>query len=184
MAKRIHTCVTCGKDFEPPHSFTRYCSKACFGLSQVKPPESCSIPGCSNLWNDPASRGVGGMCMKHWRRMQRHGDPDATLNPRMEERAQLVTEPRRALARRTYRTVMLPSHPLANKSGKVAVHRMVLFDRIGGGCHPCHWCGVAVSWNAPARTSMGLVADHIDGNRHNNDPANIVAACQRCNVTR
>lgn len=59
----------------------------------------------------------------------------------------------------------------------------MLFDTIGPGSHPCHWCERLVTWRARRGDSEvdDLVVDHLDGNRSNNEPSNLVPACQPCN---
>lgn len=69
---------------------------------------------------------------------------------------------------------------------------MVLFDAIGPGEHPCHWCGWPVSWDVVYRAGSdvlaerweALIADHLDGDRANNDPANLVPSCPYDNSNR
>jgi len=82
----------------------------------------------------------------------------------------------------------LPGHPLAGPDGRIAVHRLALFMKIGPGTHPCYWCQSQVTWVLRTRTEGGresdLMADHLDGNCRNNDPANLVPACSFCNVLR
>ena len=78
-----------------------------------------------------------------------------------------------------------PTHPLAPPSGMVAECRMILYDKLGPGPHPCHWCGALLQW----RPGQGLVpdallADHLDWDIHNNDPANLVPSCNSCNAHR
>ena len=81
----------------------------------------------------------------------------------------------------TYLTVSVgEGHPLAQADGRTRVHRLVLFDAIGPGAHPCHWCQKIVHWEA----EPALVADHLDGNTWNNDPGNLVPACFVCNIHR
>jgi hypothetical protein len=79
-----------------------------------------------------------------------------------------------------------PSHPIAPPSGVLAVARIVLYEKLGPGEHPCHWCGKTLRWIAGGGpgTPGSLLADHLDWNRHNDDPANLVAACQPCNGHR
>jgi len=65
------------------------------------------------------------------------------------------------------------------------VHRAVLRAAIGGGEHPCHWCGMTVSWDKAYPLHLdGLVVDHLDGDKGNNDPSNLVPSCNRCNIQR
>lgn len=86
----------------------------------------------------------------------------------------------------TYHSIRNPKHPLARQGGKVALNRMALFDAIGPGPHPCHWCGIELHWatHTMAKSAGILLADHVDGNRDNNDPSNLVPSCHRCNVIR
>lgn len=80
----------------------------------------------------------------------------------------------------------LPSqwgHPLANSNGVVLEHRKVLYDAIGPGPHPCHWnhfssCGkTELTWGG----INGIQVDHLDGDKTNNDLANMVPSCLACN---
>lgn len=70
-------------------------------------------------------------------------------------------------------------HPLTVR-GKLLEHRKVLYDKIGPGPHPCHWCGVMLEWGG----RDGIIADHLDNDTQNNDPANLVPSCNHCNLTR
>lgn len=88
----------------------------------------------------------------------------------------------RPLKTSRYMTQARKGHPTAHADGRVRVHRANLFDAIGPGEHPCHWCKKPVEWFATGPRE--LVADHVDGNTWNNDPANLVPACQRCNKWR
>lgn len=81
-----------------------------------------------------------------------------------------------------YRVLNLPSHPLARAQGKVPEHRVVLYAKVGPGPHPCHWCGTTLEWNATAGTRIN--ADHLDWDKLNNDPSNLVPACLNCNTRR
>lgn len=82
-----------------------------------------------------------------------------------------------------HRTKTAKGHPLAPPSGVVAVARLVLFDQIGPGEHPCNWCGVTLKW-ATGRTLDGIVADHLNHDPTNDNPDNIVASCNSCNAHR
>lgn len=87
-----------------------------------------------------------------------------------------------------YVILNLTSHPLSCR-GKVGEHRVVLYKKIGPGTHKCNWCGVPVVWLVGnearrARTTQRLVADHLDFDKSNNDPENLVSSCLACNTTR
>ena len=75
-------------------------------------------------------------------------------------------------------------HPLVDKNGSVGEHRAVLYAKIGPDPHPCYWgCGKTVYWFSPYRLTV-LCADHVDSDRLNNDPENLVPSCFKCNWDR
>lgn len=86
----------------------------------------------------------------------------------------------------SYTKLYSPGHPLADERGAIGEHRAVLFAKLGPGRHPCHWCGTIVEWRpvGAALEQGSLRADHLDGDRRNNDPANLVPSCNGCNVRR
>lgn len=78
----------------------------------------------------------------------------------------------------------IENHPLAYK-GTIGEHRKVLYEKIGPGPHRCHWewCGhreLNWLWDYPNR----LEADHLDHDRTNNSPENLVPCCRSCNAKR
>ena len=81
-----------------------------------------------------------------------------------------------------YRTVSVPGHPLAQADGKAYKHRVVLYEKIGDGNHDCHWCAKKIGWFA--ERDEKIVSDHLDGDKWNNSPENIVASCWSCNLFR
>lgn len=70
------------------------------------------------------------------------------------------------------------NHLLSFGNGMTYEHRLVLFDKIGYGPHRCQHCGKHINWRT------GLEADHLDGNRSNNAPDNLVPSCIKCNRER
>jgi 5-methylcytosine-specific restriction endonuclease McrA len=69
-------------------------------------------------------------------------------------------------------------HPLADKRGRLLIHRLTLFNVIGPGVHPCHWCGTPVEWGTTLQT------DHVNWDRRDNSPENLVPSCGPCNSRR
>lgn len=132
---------------------------------QMRP--RCNAPDCTR----PARSAAAELCPMHYHRKYRHGSLDragANLS---------VIQGR-------YRSAYMPSHPLAMTSGKVYVHRMVLYDAIGPGTHSCHWCSTRVVWETLEGDPVRLHVDHLNRQRDDNRPENLVPSCKRCNVTR
>lgn len=78
---------------------------------------------------------------------------------------------------------MQQGHPLVVGRGEVKEHRKVLYSQIGPGPHACHHCGKNVEWRSPVR-GTDLCVDHLDGDKLNNDPSNLVPSCFKCNWDR
>lgn len=107
----------------------------------------------------------------HYHRLYRHGSLERTA-------AGIKTG-----APRRYRTVPAKGHPLAHANGRAYEHRVVLYDLIGPGPHPCHWCGELVEW-LPKGAPGELQPDHLNDDGGDNRPENLVPSCRRCNTTR
>ena len=76
-------------------------------------------------------------------------------------------------------------HPLAPPSGIVAIARLNLYEKIGPGKHPCHWCGTELEWVAGAGPISGaIMADHLNYDRTDDSIDNLVPACTQCNAHR
>lgn len=132
---------------------------------------TCTIDGCGKPRYQKRR-----MCTTHVMRKHRYGDPSVD---RSRTGNTWITENGYA------KSGLHHGHPLADESGAIAAHRLALYEVIGVGPHPCHWCGTDVEW-LPFRGSWDgvLVVDHLDGNKQNNHPSNLVAACFSCNILR
>ena len=126
----------------------------------------CVIEGCVKQ----TRTGKADLCKMHYHRQYRHGDVSVVGS---------VIHTRTA---GSYKRLYLPGHPLADAIGLVYTHRAVLYDVVGPGPHPCHWCGTAVDWQAAG--SGYLQADHVNGDREDNRPENLVPSCGPCNSRR
>jgi len=62
--------------------------------------------------------------------------------------------------------------------GRQFEHRIILRAVIGDEPHPCHWCNRILTWG------VDLHVDHVNGDKLDNDPHNIVPCCQPCNNRR
>jgi hypothetical protein len=119
--------------------------------------------------------GHGALCEIHQYRLRRYGDMMADTPSRR-------TRGSGAYDGKGYLRVFNPDHPLAPKNGIVPVHRIVLYDKVGPGEHPCHWCGKPVSWTLSG--SKRLETDHLNAVRDDNRPENLVPSCKTCNTQR
>lgn len=135
-------------------------------LRPKQPDPGCSVDGCSEPHR---SRG---WCNAHYFRFYRKGSTDLTY-PLGHE----------SVTSHGYWRVKAPDHPLADSHGRVYVHRQVLYDAIGTGDHPCHWCGATVRWDWTDHIDM-LNVDHLDEDKGNNDRGNLVPSCGNCNRAR
>jgi len=130
---------------------------------------ACTVVGCDK----PSRSNAPSMCPMHYHRWYRHGSTD-----RVSSASGLT-----ASHGRRYRYISAAGHPLAGKSGRVYEHRKVLYDTIGPGQHPCHWCSATVEW-LPKGQPGALVVDHVNGYGDDNRPENLVPTCYSCNTTR
>lgn len=123
-------------------------------------PDVCTVDGCET----DISKIMGRICRKHYYRWSKYGSWD--LPP---------VEPVRVNGN-GYPIRHNPGHPLANLSGGRGLeHRMILFDAIGDGAHPCAYCGKSITWR------VDLTVDHVNHVRSDNKLENLVPACQPCN---
>jgi hypothetical protein len=76
-----------------------------------------------------------------------------------------------------YRVLRVPGHPLANSNGDVSHHRLVAFATHSGICPPCYWCGSLLEWE-------GTHIDHLNDQKSDNRPENLVVSCPNCNRAR
>ena len=129
---------------------------------------TCSIDGCGN----PAES--RGWCTRHYARWRRHGDPEHLA---ISERGS------GHVGNGGYKIISRPGHPVSFASGVALEHRVVFFDAYGVGPFLCHWCSTPLQWLAPF-SDGGLVVDHLDTDKLNNDVSNLVASCFVCNVNR
>lgn len=134
-------------------------------------------PGRASCTLDDCDGGLyaRGLCVMHYAREMREGsagEAERRRRPRGEGHINADG----------YLILCRPGHPLAGAQGKVRANRVVLFDQLGPGEHPCHWCGVELPWQG--EPSRRINADHLDGDTLNNDPANLVPACLACNTGR
>ena len=130
----------------------------------------CFISGCDRK---VVARG---WCKNHYERWRVHGDAAFPVRERCMEGSRTVVQGYWVLTGQK-------GHPLAGKNGALAEHRMVLYAKLGPDPQNCHWCGCGpLGW----RGSPGSIihVDHVDRDKLNNDPENLVPACIRCNTSR
>ena len=131
-----------------------------------QPAEMCQVEGCIRTARTRKC------CGTHYTRLRLYGDPTASAPPRALRAA------------KRYRSRLIPGHPLAGVDGRALEHRLVLFDKIGPGEHRCHWCGTSIRWTTEGLIGDALVVDHVNHDRLDNAPGNLVASCNVCNNHR
>lgn len=137
------------------------------GTVDLKVPEmvTCSANGCD------ARAHAKSLCYKHYFRWYRKGHTDRDYQP-----GHLTG------TSHGYRSRSAHGHPLADKRGRIYNHRFVLYESIGDGPHPCHWCGVMVDWTDPPISRLEV--DHVSGNKGDDSLSNLVPSCGPCNRLR
>lgn len=164
-------CETCGEPFttHPTHVRAgngRYCSQQCFGLSRRNQVErQCGTCGVTFMTKRAyVVKGRGKFCSMA-----------CSVAARGQRKDDIAHRMRRA-----------PNHPIAPPSGIAAISRMALYDSIGPGPHPCHWCQIPVDWKlgAGVRDPLALLVDHLDHDPTNDDLSNLVPSCNPCNSHR
>lgn len=116
-----------------------------------------------------------GLCSMHGARLARTGTTDA--------RPRVLRAGPPSRQKPDYLSMAAHGHPLANTIGNVSVHRLVLWQKVGPSSRPCHWCGTEVHWFTTVGAEK-MCADHVDDDRRNNSPNNLVPACNGCNTGR
>ncbi len=170
----------------------------------TRQPKTCTVEGCEKQTRAKS------YCQMHYLRFRKYGDPNMRLRhwspgpclagdcekprngpyckmhaSRMARTGTLDLKPRtgRHTNAAGYELVKMPGHPVAQANGWAYEHRVVLYDAIGEGPHPCHWCGKSVCWHTDFRRDADyLIVDHLDNNPSNNDRDNLAPSCSPCNT--
>lgn len=126
----------------------------------------CKVDGCSTTVRSRYAT----LCNTHYFRGRRTG----TTADR-ERRGPYLTS-------HGYLARNMKGHPASPKSGLLYEHRKVFYEAHGPDGHDCFWCGVSVTWGGSGAGKINI--DHLDGDKTNNSPENLRAACNRCNTAR
>lgn len=168
---RKKICQTCGKAFAyevGPGRDRKHCGDDCrvqhkkaLRAQRLKTLPKCSVVGCDS----PAVRVGAGLCEKHYSRVRRTGSYEAR-----EVIGRYVTGS-------GYIKVLRHGHPMADAKGHVFEHRLVAFEEANGACPSCFWCGCRLEWES-------AVVDHLNEDKQDNKPTNLVVSCNDCNRAR
>lgn len=151
--------VLCNKHWQAMH---KYGVENPVYVNNTPPLPLCAVHKCGNVVvsrNNPH-------CDKHFGRLRRGADMynDRVIGQRYTTAAGYVVNTN-------------SSHPLSGRDKRVYEHRQKAYDAHGGQCPSCFWCGKSLSWDTS-------VVDHLDENKSNNNPDNLVVACNVCNRAR
>lgn len=168
---RERKCVGCSAGFCYPVGKGRdrmYCSEDCRQVIKqaerkrvMRSYPKCSVDGCLQSTRSKKSS----LCDSCYSRKRRTGKVE-----KIRHRGWYQTKAGYVLS------YSQKDHPLAI-NGKVFQHRMLLYDLIGPGEHPCYWCGMLLLWGQ-------ITVDHLNEIKHDNRHENLVVSCNKCNRLR
>lgn len=167
MPRATKTCQFCGVVFEKYVNATmwatrKFCSRICQSASSkaraAAPRAVCSVDGCAATVRSAGAS----MCEKHYGQVRRNGYTGPKGRPVVIHHSE------------GYLLLEAPLHQLTTGSGTYRVydHRAAFMERNGNGPFKCHWCDALLTWD-------GLCIARLNGDKHDNSPANLVAACRR-----
>lgn len=122
----------------------------------------CTVHDCGK----PTRTLSASLCKKHYHRQYRTGTLELTAKRKDSY-----------MSSHGYIILYAKDHPLTVSSSYVYEHRAVYYNKHGVGPFPCHWCSAVVGWH-------NLHIDHLDDDKANNSPDNLVASCPGCNTDR
>jgi len=171
MAGVFETCSQCGAGLVHPPGrgkARKYCGDDCQKNAKLRrlvgrQLEPCRIAGCGH----PATRPCLRLCEMHYMRIRRNGTAEYIGG----------AIPGNLIHSAGYLLEAAPGHPRALGGYRAYQHRVVFTDVHGEGPFECHWCGVAACWD-------DMHVDHLDDDKQNNAPGNLVASCPKCNQKR
>lgn len=124
----------------------------------------CIIKGCRKT----AVRTRNTLCEAHYYQNRRTGSFNKKIYPKTADHGSYV----RILGSH------VQNHPMrSKKSNMLYEHRMVAYDSRNGICDDCFWCGKELTWES-------CVIDHLNEDKHDNRPDNLLVSCPRCNRGR
>jgi hypothetical protein len=181
---RAGRCAECDVDFtykwiraEHKYCSARCCEKARRGrhLARTKkmraaPPSGvkCATEGCAESVMYYRGLGLCNPCYTYTKKSRYS----------LFQRVGRVTRPLSgSITTNGYRMVYEPSHPLSNRKGLLLEHRKVAYAASSGVCPPCFWCDVPIDWEDAS-------VDHLNEQKLDNSPANLVVTCTPCNRYR
>lgn len=171
---RTRNCLDCNKQFSYPIARGTdrvFCSSACAARNSSRHRKArlereageCNSPWCNAI----ATRKGSGQCERCYYSARRNGG---------QAKAPYT---RNAVSVHTagYVQIRKPEHPLSNKYGMVYEHRLACYERHGGVCPACYWCGVSIDWEV-------CHVDHLNDLKDDNRTDNLVVTCNGCNRLR
>ncbi|MEU6342216.1 hypothetical protein ABZ883_14890 [Streptomyces sp. NPDC046977] len=194
MTPITRECGTCGTSYTRKASEAgKYCSRACYAKSKQrdvasncqqcgtsfthKPRESrkyCSPACAADTLRRTATRNCD-HCGSEYSRVPAH------IGKYCSSQCRYAAQRKPDQAGR--RMVHAPGHPLVVTSPYLPASRVLLYEAIGPGTHPCHHCKEPVTWRPGDQTAPGvLVVDHLDRDPMNDALGNLAPSCQTCNV--